>query len=290
MSKLLQTPKEGIREEIEILLQKAFAEDYAFDDITTKACIAEEEKAVAHLLLKQDACLAGLKFIPWIFYFFDNTIETEIFFEDGEFCPRNTVLAKVSGPARAILSAERVALNLLQHLSGIATLTHACIERVKGTKCEILDTRKTILGLRALQKYAVKTGGGVNHRPHLAGGILIKNNHLALAAKRTDNPIGYTIQRARLGYPLHEVEVEISSFAQLAFALEAKADRILLDNMKPSEVKKCVEYTKGSVYLEASGGITLDSIYEYAMTGVDGISLGALTHSVKAIDIALRLQ
>jgi len=288
MTQLVQT--EDIRTEIETLLGKAFAEDHAFDDITTKACIDEEEEAVAHFFLKEDACIAGLQFIPGIFSFLDRRLKTEVFFEEGEMAPAQSKLATVSGNARSILSAERVALNLLQHLCGIATLTQACLSKVKGTGCQILDTRKTIPGLRLLQKYAVRIAGGTNHRPHLAGGILIKNNHLAVASNYSQNPIAYALEKVQLTYPFQEIEVEVSSLPQLTAALAAGADRILLDNMSVDEVKKCVTKAKGKAYLEASGGITLDTVRAYAETGVNGISIGALTHSVQAIDIALRIQ
>jgi len=280
---------DNLQEEVASLLQKAFAEDSAFDDLTTKACIAEEDLATAHILLKEDACLAGLCFIPMVFQAFDPRLETALFFEEGILSSKNTILAKITGPAQSILSAERVALNLVQHLSGIATLTHACVQKVQGTKCEVLDTRKTILGWRALQKYAVKTGGGVNHRPHLGGGILIKNNHLALTAKKGGEPIAYAIAAVRKRYPEREIEVEISSYEQLPLALDAGAERILLDNMSPPLVEKCCLYNKGQAYLEASGRITLDTIRAYAEAGVDGVSLGALTHSARAIDLSLRM-
>ncbi|MES2273903.1 MAG: carboxylating nicotinate-nucleotide diphosphorylase [Chlamydiota bacterium] len=272
--------------DLEELIRKAFAEDHAYNDMTSAACLSEEAQAFAKIVLKQPGCIAGLKFIPWIFQLFDPHIETEVCVHEGAFCEKETLLARLRGPARSILSAERVAVNFLQHLSGIATLTARCKEKVQGTSCQILDTRKTILGLRSLQKYAVRVGGGTNHRLHLADRILIKNNHLALAGN--PSPLTYCIQNAKRAHPQSWIEVEIDSSLQLVLALEAGAHAILLDNMTPSDVSECVALNKKRAYLEASGGITLDNLSAYAATGVDGISMGALTHSAPALDISLR--
>jgi nicotinate-nucleotide pyrophosphorylase (carboxylating) len=204
--------------------------------------------------------------------------------QEGTLCKKGTYLATFKGPAQALLSAERTALNLLQHLSGIATLTALCVEKVKGTRCKILDTRKTLPGYRQLQKYAVQMGGGQNHRIHLADQILIKNNHLFFT------PLADSIRRAKERYPGQKIEVEIGRFEDLEIALASGANALLLDNMSPSEVKRCVEFVSGRAFLEASGGITLTTLQEYAQTGVDAISLGALTHSAPALDIAFRIR
>lgn len=272
--------------ELEDLVRRAFAEDRAYEDLTSAACLSKESLTAAKIVLKQPGCIAGLKFIPWIFQLFDPRIQTQVQAREGERCVEGKILAHLQGPARSILGAERVAINFLQHLSGVATLTARCVDKIKGTPCQILDTRKTILGLRSLQKYAVRTGGGTNHRLHLADRILIKNNHLALAASPT--PLRYCIQNAKEAHPGMWIEVEIASPAEFLQALDAGADAILLDNMSPLQVSECVALNKKRAYLEASGGITLDNLAGYAATGVDGISIGALTHSAPALDISLR--
>jgi nicotinate-nucleotide pyrophosphorylase (carboxylating) len=188
------------------------------------------------------------------------------------------------------LSAERVALNFLQHLSGIATLTARCVAKVKHTKCTILDTRKTLMGLRSLQKYAVRIGGGTNHRLHLADRILIKNNHLALAARTSESPLAACLGKARKMDPFGQIEVEVGSPFDLPAALEGGAQALLLDNMTVEEVGLCVRLNQGRAFLEASGGMTLDTIASYAETGIDAISIGALTHSAAALDISLRIE
>ena len=275
--------------ELESLVRRAFAEDFAHEDCTSFACIGEDTWTNAQIVVKQPGCIAGLKYIPWIFALHDPRIAVNVFVPDGAMCERGTIVAQATGPARSILSAERVAVNFLQHLSGVATLTARCVERVKGTSCQILDTRKTILGLRSLQKYAVRMGGGANHRLHLADRILIKNNHLALAGRHEASPLLFCIDSARRRHPASWIEVEIDDARFLQTALDAGANAILLDNMSPEEVSLCVKMNRKRVYLEASGGISLDNLTDYAATGVDGISIGALTHSAPALDISLRV-
>ena len=272
--------------DLEELIQRSFSEDCAHQDLTSEVCLLKESLASAKIVLKQKGCIAGLKFVPWIFQLFDPRIKVRILVREGSFCEKETPLAYIFGPARSILSAERVAINFLQHLSGVATLTARCVEKVKGTPCQILDTRKTILGLRSLQKYAVRIGGGTNHRLHLAERILIKSNHLILS--KSSSPLIDCIKNARLTYPQRQIEVEIDSPSLFPFALNAGADAILLDNMTPSEVGECVVLNQKRIYLEASGGIAFDNLLTYAATGVDGISMGALTHSAPALDISLR--
>ena len=268
--------------EFQELIKRAFAEDFVFEDITSLACIAEDCFAIGELILKQDGVIAGLKFIPLIFEQRDPRLSLELFVRDGQFCEKGTVLGRVVGPAHSLLSAERTALNLLQHLSGIATFTARCVAKVAGTPCKILDTRKTLLGYRQLQKYAVRIGGGTNHRHHLADQILIKNNHLALATN--------CIERARARFPGRWIQVEIGSPEEFLAALKSGADAILLDNMSPAEVRSCVGLNRDRLVLEASGGITIDTIAAYAATGVHGISIGALTHSAPALDISFRIK
>ncbi|HSX10278.1 MAG TPA: carboxylating nicotinate-nucleotide diphosphorylase [Chlamydiales bacterium] len=265
---------------IKRFIKTAFAEDFAHEDITSLSCIPENTQAEAHIVLKQKACIAGLKFIPDIFHLRDPEIEVRILASEGQMCEKGTVLAELQGSARSLLSGERVALNFLQHLCGVATLTARCVALAGA--CQILDTRKTILGLRMAQKYAVGVGGGVNHRMHLADRILIKNNHLALV------PLEECVRRARERCAW--IEVEVGSVGQMEQAINAGANAILLDNMSPDQVRECVLGARGRVYLEASGGITLDNVAAYAATGVNGVSIGALTHSAHAIDISMRLK
>lgn len=269
---------------IDALILREFAEDFVHEDLTSIACVPGGLRARARVVLKQRGCVAGLKWIERIFQLRDLELKVEVLGEDGQMYDKGSVLAEVEGPAHSLLSAERVAVNFLQHLCGVATLTAKCVEKVKGTKCQILDTRKTILGLRSLQKYAVRMGGGTNHRLHLADQILIKNNHLALS------DLVSCIRRAKIAYPKHRIEVEIDSPADFIPAVEAGADAILLDNMSPQQVRECVQCNQKKVYLEASGGITLETLSAYAATGVDGISIGALTHSAPALDISMRIE
>ena len=267
------------------LIERAYSEDEAFNDITSKGCIPEDLNGCGQLILKKDGVIAGLPWLPLIFQMRDATIHFQAQVEEGQFCPKGTVLGTAIGKARSLLSAERTALNFLQHLSGIATLTAKCVALVKGTNCQILDTRKTLPGYRALQKYAVHIGGGTNHRLGLADLILIKNNHLTLTPS-----MAHAVAQAKQAYPGVRIEVEVGSFAQLTEALHCGVDVVMLDNMAPQEVQKCVEFAKGRVFLEASGGITFTNMADYAKTGVNAISIGALTHSAPALDIAFRIQ
>lgn len=260
---------------IDELIKLSFEEDAVANDVTSLACIPAEQNGVGQIVLKQDGVIAGLSFLPKMF----PGCSTELLAADGERYQKGAVLARVTGSARMLLSAERTALNLLQHLSGIATLTAKCV--ALAGSCKILDTRKTLLGYRDLQKYAVRCGGGTNHRSNLADKILIKNNHLALVGC-----LKTAIARAKESGL--KVEVEIGSFDDLPIAMEA--DAILLDNMSPETIKRCVEHVNKRVFLEASGGITMDTLAAYAATGVDAISIGALTHSAPALDIAFRIK
>ena len=266
------------------LIEKAFLEDCIDEDITTIASIPEELEAVGKLIVKSSGVIAGLKFIPQIFHARDPKVLAELHASDGDFCEKGACLGTFVGPARVLLSVERTALNLLQHLSGIATLTALCVEKTRGTHCKIFDTRKTLPGYRELQKYAVRIGGGTNHRKHLADQILIKNNHLFLV------PLPESIRRTKECFPNQKIEIEVESMEDLTIALDLGVDAVLLDNMSVEKVRECVEFTKGRAFLEASGGSRLETIEEYAKTGVDGISIGALTHSARALDIAFRIR
>lgn len=267
----------------------ALREDRARDDITSEACLPEDAQVKAEIIVKQKARIAGLQFLPWVFEAVDPEVKFEILVEEGVEVESGTVLARIKGKARSLLSAERVALNIVQHASGIATLTSSYVKEVDGHPCDILDTRKTLPGLRALQKYAVKVGGGKNHRLHLQDAFLIKNNHIKVLQKYHDSPISQAIAAARDLHPQAKIEVEVEDLEMLQEALSAGADIILLDNMSTEMMKECVQINNGRAYLEASGGMTLKKLKETAETGVNGISIGALTHSVSAVDISLRI-
>jgi nicotinate-nucleotide pyrophosphorylase (carboxylating) len=256
------------------------AEDVGDADLTTLAVIDEEATATARVVLKERGVVCGLQVAGEVFERLGATLEPLA--ADGELVEGRPV-ARVDGSARGILSGERLALNLLGRLSGIATLTRAYVDAVEGTGAVILDTRKTTPGLRALEKHAVACGGGQNHRLGLYDGILIKDNHLRLAGS-----LAVAVARAKeSGVP---VEVESDSLAQVREALAAGADTILLDNMTARELREAVELTRGRARLEASGGVTLDTVRPIAETGVDFISVGALTHSARALDVSLEVE
>jgi nicotinate-nucleotide pyrophosphorylase (carboxylating) len=263
--------------EIAEIITRSLKEDCIEQDITSLACIDPDTVVSADFLLKEDAKIAGLAFLPAFF----SGLDISFAVNEGEECKAQTVLARVKGPAQSILSRERSALNFLQHASAIATLTARFVKEVADLECDILDTRKTLPSLRALQKYAVRIGGGKNHRYDLASHFLIKDNHLAKGT------IKEAIARARKFDPDKIIEVEVTTLAQLEEALQAMPERILLDNMSLEEMQKAVILAKGRAYLEASGGITLACVRSVAETGVNGISIGALTHSACAIDISL---
>jgi len=264
------------------------AEDVGRGDMTTEAVVLPGVRARGRFIAKQDLVVAGLEVADAVFAVLDSSVEIEAFVTDGDRVRASEVFARVEGPAEVLLAAERTALNLLQHLSGIATLTRAFVEAVAGTRAQIVDTRKTLPGLRLLQKYAVLVGGGRNHRFGLDDGILIKDNHIALAGG-----VRTAIERARrhAGH-MHKIEVEVSHMDDVREAIEARADIILLDNMPPEMVREAVRLIRErapDVSTPASGGITLENVRAYAEAGVDFISIGALTHSAPAVDISLKL-
>jgi nicotinate-nucleotide pyrophosphorylase (carboxylating) len=273
-------------EELRSLVRRALEEDLGSGDLTSRLIVPETARARGTFFAKQPMVVAGLPVAAEVFRALDASIFWETRAEDGARIAAKIPLAVASGPARGLLAGERVALNFLQHLSGIATLTRALKERLAGLPTELLDTRKTIPGLRALEKYAVRAGGGRNHRLRLDDGILIKNNHLRLAGG-----VRAAVERAVAGRPARvPVEVEVRSLEELDEALAARADWALLDNMTPEEVRNCVERARGRVKLEVSGGITAENIRAYAETGVDAISVGALTHSAPAADINFLIE
>ncbi|HXW50832.1 MAG TPA: carboxylating nicotinate-nucleotide diphosphorylase [Candidatus Acidoferrales bacterium] len=263
------------------LVGAALSEDAAGADITSLATIDVATTAQAQLVVRSEAVVAGLQIAALAFRTVDPATDFSAVCEDGELV-RGKTIARVRGLARSLLSAERVALNFLGHLSGIATLTHRYVERVAGLPVRISDTRKTTPGLRALERYAVRAGGGFNHRFGLSDAILIKDNHLAAAGSVTQ-----AIARARSTYPGTIVEVECENMAQVEEAVAAQADAILLDNMDMTQLARAVALAHGKALLEASGGVTLANVREVALTGVDIISVGALTHSAPGADVAL---
>jgi nicotinate-nucleotide pyrophosphorylase (carboxylating) len=255
------------------------AEDVGTGDVTSAAVVDAEALSEARIVVKEPGTVCGLDVAAAVFEALGARLEPLV--ADGDRVEPGPI-ARVDGPARAVLTGERLALNLLGRLSGIATLTSRFVEAVDGTGVTILDTRKTTPGLRELEKYAVGCGGGTNHRLGLFDGVLIKDNHLRLA-----HSIGEAVARARgMGLP---VEVECDALDQVAEALEAGADRILLDNMRPDELRAAVALVDGRAELEASGGVTLETVRSVAETGVDFISVGALTHSAGALDCSLEV-
>lgn len=277
-------------EQFKQVVDSALAEDLGWGDVTTQALITADEVATAYLVAKGDGVLAGLSVATAVFHRVDSALKVEELVSDGSTVHLGDRLAVIKGLVASILGAERVALNFLQKLSGIATETAKYVEAVSGTKALITDTRKTTPGLRILEKYAVRVGGGHNHRQNLGDGILIKDNHLVVLQSRGEG-IGEAIRKARQQTPhTPKVEIEVESVEQAREALSAGADIIMLDNMNLDDMKLVVGLAQGRALIEASGGITLDNVRAVAETGVDLISIGALTHSVKALDMSLELE
>lgn len=267
-------------------LKEALQEDIGSGDITSEILIPERSISKAYFLAKEKGILCGLPFALEALKILDPNLEAEIYSEDGSLLEPGTIFCRLKGLTRAILSGERLALNLLCHLSGIATMTQRLVKLIEGTGARILDTRKTTPLWRDLEKYAVRTGGGMNHRMGLYDMVLIKDNHIR-ASGGIRNAIRKAKEKARPGML---VEVEVSSLEEFEEALEENPDWIMLDNMPLFQMMSCVSLGKGKVTLEASGGINERNIKEVAESGVDFISLGALTHSVKALDISLELE
>jgi nicotinate-nucleotide pyrophosphorylase (carboxylating) len=265
----------------------ALTEDGAHNDLTTIATILSDRRARATLVAKEAGVIAGIPLALEAFRQLDGKVSIRVDLEDGTPVGTGTPVLFVTGHARAILSAERVALNFLQRLSGVASLTARFVEAVKGTRARILDTRKTTPGWRQLEKYAVRAGGGMNHRQDLAAAVLIKDNHLSAL----DGDVGLAVRRARDLVPDGiKVEVECDTLAQVRAAVDAKADIILLDNMSPAKMSEAVRMVEGRAIVEASGGVSIDTVRQIAETGVDWISVGALTHSAKALDLGLDFE
>ena len=276
--------------EVNDLIDRAIQEDLSIGDATTDALIPDDLQATATLHAKSPGVLSGSEIAAAVFHRVDPDLTVEVALADGATMERGSVILRVSGSAATMLKAERTAVNFMQHLSGIATATATYVEAVNGTGSQIIDTRKTIPGLRSLEKYAVRCGGGHNHRQNLGDGVLIKDNHIA-ALKLRGMSLGDVVRQAheRASHTI-KVEVEVTSVAEAKEALEAGAQLLLLDNMSPDEMRKAVEVNKGRALLEASGGINLTTIQAVAATGVDLISVGALTHSAQALDISMDIS
>ena len=266
------------------------AEDIGRGDITTQATVARDVRAQGRFLAKEYLVICGLEIAEGVFVHLDPEIpEMETSYRDGDEVEEGTVFGTLKGFADILLTGERVALNLIQRMSGIATLTKQYVRAVEGTNAFIVDTRKTTPGLRMLEKYAVTVGGGRNHRMGLDDGVLIKDNHIALAGGITE---AVSAAKRSVGH-LHKIEVEITNWAQLREAIQAGADIILLDNQSPEETAKLVEMSRSlnpNVLIEASGGMDRDRVRAYAEAGVDLISVGRLTHSARAVDISFKIQ
>jgi len=269
------------------LIETALQEDIGSGDATTEATVPNSSMSNAFLNAREDLVLCGLNIAQAVFKILDSSICIEPLHYDGEKIRAGETIATIKGRTKPILTGERVALNFLQRLSGVATYTSIYVEKIKGTNAKILDTRKTTPGLRKLEKYAVRCGGGHNHRIGLYDQILVKDNHIAALKDEKPNPIAAAVKRSRESYPSLIVEIEADNLNQVRQAIEAGADIVLLDNMKISQIKEAVAMGKGKVKLEVSGGVNLNTVREIAETGVDFISVGALTHSARAVDIAL---
>lgn len=272
----------------EKLIELAFAEDIGDGDHTTLCCIPEDAMGKSHLLVKEDGIIAGVELAKKVFDKFDPTMKMEVFIADGTPVKKGDIAFEVTGKIRSLLQTERLMLNIMQRMSGIATMTHKYVERVAGTNCHILDTRKTTPGLRMIEKQAVKIGGGMNHRIGLFDMILLKDNHVDFAGgieNAIDRCHAYLKEK---GLDL-KIEIEVRNFDELDRVLKkGGVDRVMLDNFSVPDTKKAVEIINHRLEVESSGGITYDTIRDYAEQGVDFISVGALTHSVKGLDMSFK--
>jgi nicotinate-nucleotide pyrophosphorylase (carboxylating) len=274
-------------QEIIAAVRPALAEDIGSGDVTSLATISARAHIIAVMRAREPLIVAGLNFARAAFRHLSSSIRIKRLAHDGQRVRAGASLLRISGPARAILSAERVALNFVQRLSGVATLTAQFVDAIQGTRARILDTRKTTPGWRQFEKYAVACGGGRNHRFGLYDLVLIKDNHLMALRAAKPNAIAAAVRRARAKYPQLRVEAEADTLKQVEQAAAAGVDIILLDNMKLARLRKAVKLVAGRAQTEASGGVNLNTVRAIAKTGVDFISVGALTHSARAVDIGL---
>jgi len=276
--------------QVKRLIRQAIAEDFSQGDVTTEALIPETSQSKASVMAKARGIIAGTEIAKQVFLKVDPKLEVDILIKDGAEVKLGDVIARIEGRTASILKAERVALNFLQRLSGIASETARYVQSVKGLPVYIMDTRKTTPGLRMLEKYAVRVGGGKNHRMHLADGILIKDNHIAVLRRRGLSIKEIVAKARHKASPELKIEVEVKTPEEAIQAAEAGADIVMLDNMNLEDMQRAVLLVKSRALIEASGGITLESVRAVAETGVDLISIGALTHSPKALDISLELD
>lgn len=270
------------------IIDRALREDIGDGDHSTLACVPENAIGKAELLVKEDGILAGVELAEMIFHRFDENLKLEIFLKDGTTVKKGDIAFSVSGSSRSILSTERLVLNFMQRMSGIATQTNKIVSLIEGCEAKLLDTRKTTPGIRYMEKWAVRIGGGHNHRFALYDMIMLKDNHIDYAGG-----IKAAIERSHEYLKNHnkdlKIEIEVRNFAELKEVLEVgRVDRIMLDNFSPDEIKEALKLIPSAYETEASGGITLETIRSYAETGVQYISVGALTHSVKSLDLSLK--
>lgn len=271
---------------IDSIINTALNEDINYIDVTTDNLISPDHTSSAYYIAKDSGVLCGIEIAKRVFELAGGNVEFETLIHDGSEVKNGDIIAKMNGSTVTLLKGERTALNILQHLSGIATATNKCVKLVEGTKASITDTRKTLPGLRVMQKYAVTVGGGKNHRFNLSDGAMLKDNHLDAYGGITG---AVTALRKKIGHMV-KIEVEVRNLAELQEALDNKCEVIMLDNMSCEDMKKAVAITNGRALLEASGNVTAETIRSVAETGVDIISLGALTHSVKCFDISMRIE
>ena len=271
---------------VDNLIKEAISEDINYIDVSADYLIPENQRNDSYFVAKADGVLCGLDIAMRVFTLLDDTFTFTAHKKDGEEVKAGDLIVEFNGKTACLLKGERTALNIIQHMSGIATATNKAVKLVEGTNASVTDTRKTLPGLRALQKYAVGCGGGKNHRYNLSDGAMLKDNHIDAGGGITN---AVKILRSKLGHMV-KIEVETRNFDEVKEAVEAGADIIMLDNMTNEQMTECVKYINGRAKTEASGNITLDNIAEVAKTGVDIISLGALTHSVKAIDISMKMR
>lgn len=277
----------GVPRQVQEFIYHALAEDIGHGDVTTDSTVSQSLISKAEITTKQDAVIAGLDCAHEVFAQVDPSVRFRPLVKDGQRVGKGRVIARIQGPTRGILKGERLSLNILQRLSGIATLTRRFVERVKGFPVKIVDTRKTTPGMRYLEKYAVRTGGGGNHRFGLYDGILVKDNHI-----RAARGIRNAVHKARSIHHLLKIEVEVKDLRELKEALKAGVDVIMLDNMSIEMMKKAVSIVRGKktmLLLEASGNVSLETVRDIASTGVDLISVGAITHSAPAVDLSLKI-
>lgn len=269
---------------VDHLLMQALQEDITSEDITTNSVMRAPQAGEVQLICKQDGIIAGLQIFERVFQLLDNTVTVEFFCEDGDAVKSGQLMAVVRGDIRALLSGERVALNYLQRMSGIATYTHSIAKLLEGSKTKLLDTRKTTPNMRIFEKYAVKVGGGYNHRYNLSDGILLKDNHIGAAGSVTK-----AVQMAKEYAPfVRKIEIEVENLDMVKEAVEAGADIIMLDNMSPEMMKEAISLIDGRAETECSGNVTRENVERLLELGVDYISSGALTHSAPILDISLK--